>query len=392
MLAVKVMYLGGVCIALWLHSDIDTTKFNGQMKCWPREGGPIFSSHFATWDGAHYLYLSEFGYKKGVNSCAFYPLWPVLIRWFSVITGGNHLIAGMILANVFSAAAWVLFYKIVSLRFIESIASNALIWLIAFPGSLFYQFIYSESIFFLLAMGLWYGLERGRYSISYFCALMLPLARGVGIFVILPIMWYLITQYSVRPVQRWKWTDHIRNSIKKIDRLYEYRYKHKPIINDCLLTAPLLGWGLYYVMMWSWTGNPLEGIQAQKYWSVHSISNLFNIPKFIIGWFTPEVFHGFYGSVLDRIMFFIVVVTIPVIWRQGKDMIIWTYILAILPAMSGTFTSFTRFASVAFPVFIALAIYFTKTKTQPLKYVLLIIFGIVHVALLWNYVNFKWAG
>jgi hypothetical protein len=46
------------------------------MMHWPRDGGAVFASHFETWDGAHYLYLSEEGYGPGVRSNAFYPLYP----------------------------------------------------------------------------------------------------------------------------------------------------------------------------------------------------------------------------------------------------------------------------------------------------------------------------
>ena len=54
-------------------------------------------------------------------------------------------------------------------------------------------------------------------------------------------------------------------------------------------------------------------------------------------------------------MFLVLVYTLPVVWRLGKDLVVWTYVLGILPAMSGTFTSYTRFAAVAFPLFVAVA-------------------------------------
>lgn len=152
-------------LSCWTAFDVD--KFYAVNARWPREGDPIFASHFATWDAAHYLYLSEVGYQRHVPSCAFYPLWPLLVRWAAPLAGGSHLIAGLVLSNLFSLAAWVLLYERVRRRWGKSVASWALVFLISFPGSLFFQFHYTESLFFLLVMLLWWGLEERRWGLAW---------------------------------------------------------------------------------------------------------------------------------------------------------------------------------------------------------------------------------
>lgn len=109
LLVLKAFYLMLIFLFLALCGDLDKKEFYEVNARWPREGGPIFASHFATWDAAHYLYLSEVGYRHDVASCAFYPLWPLLVRWCAALAGGSHLIAGLVLSNLFSLAAWVLF-------------------------------------------------------------------------------------------------------------------------------------------------------------------------------------------------------------------------------------------------------------------------------------------
>jgi NhaP-type Na+/H+ and K+/H+ antiporter len=110
--------------------------------------------------------------------------------------------------------------------------------------------------------------------------------------------------------------------------------------------------------------------------------------------------------------------TLPVQWRLGKDLLVWIYVLGILPAMSGTFTSYTRFESTAFPVFIALAAFLNAeggvrtaessvTPVAPrlatlasrlprlrvaVRWALLGTFAVLHLWLLWRFVNFRWAG
>src|ERR1051326_7158518 len=76
LLVFKAIYIVAVIVGIWYWSDFDLDNFNAVMQRWPRVGGPVFASHFATWDSAHYMYLSETGYHAGVESCAFFPLWP----------------------------------------------------------------------------------------------------------------------------------------------------------------------------------------------------------------------------------------------------------------------------------------------------------------------------
>jgi len=378
----KTVYILLIVIVLRIFPDPDFIQSAAIYKHWPREGGFVFSSHFATWDTAHYLYLSEIGYAKTRSSCAFFPLWPILVRYFSVITSSNHLISGLLLSNIFSLVAWFMFHSNVAKQLGESVANWSLVFLALFPGSLFYQFHYTESLFFLLIMVLWWGLEEKRYGWAWIGALCLPLTRGVGVFAVLPI-----AAHALKHTINWR-NQQVFNR-NSTDRHQIITFPIRPVL---LLTAPLIGWAGYLILIWHWTGNPFEGFEAQNYWGVHSISNLWNFPKFILGFFTPTQWHEFSGSALDRCTFFLIFDCLIIIWRFDKKLLIWTYILGILPAMSGTFTSFTRFASCVFPMFIALGVIFGKPERSVARWSLLLVFGLLHIVLLWRFVNFRWAG
>ncbi|MGO9202857.1 MAG: mannosyltransferase family protein [Limisphaerales bacterium] len=393
LLVLKVGYLLAVYLAVRSRPALDRGVFDGVNQHWPRQGGPVFATHFATWDAAHYLYLSEVGYSAGVASCAFYPLWPLSIRAFALCTGGNHLVSGLILANLFSLAGSWLFYLLVERRFGARAAAVALMLLLLFPGSLFFQFIYSESLFFLLLMLLWLGLELNRPSLVLCCAFLLPLTRAIGVFCLLPIAWHFLRGPCARLYTQWWKRDRTSQSFDReaaVAGLYLFA-------RECLgaapfLLAPLLGWGAYFFLMGAWTGNPFEGMEAQRFWGVQSIHNIVDLPKFIMAYFSPTAFHEFTGSLLDRIIFGCVVLTVPLVWRLGKDLFLWLMVLAFLPALSGDFVSFTRFCAVAFPVFTALGVYFTA---RPGKRLPLLCFGIcggLHLVLLWRFVNYHWAG
>lgn len=277
-----------ILVGVWCMGDMDRDNFFGVAQRWPREGGPIFASHFATWDTAHYLFLSEVGYRRSVDSCAFYPLWPLLVRWTSPLAGGNHLLAGLVLSNLFSLAAWVLFYERVRRSWGGSVAAWALVFLIVFPGSLFFQFHYTESLFLLLVMLLWWGIEERRWGLACVAAFLLPVCRAVGLFSMLPIGWFLLGG-RLSAWGRAFWSRRVRrkNAVEPQDRDSDLRSNVRDWRWYGLLLAPLLGWLCYLGLMTFWTGNPFEGFEAQKNWRVHSISNLWNVPKFVWGFLTP---------------------------------------------------------------------------------------------------------
>lgn len=122
------------------------------------------------------------------------------------------------------------------------------------------------------------------------------------------------------------------------------------------------------MMQW-WTGNYWEGVAAQKYWgNAHSISHLWDVPKFVVQLFSPTEWHEFRGSLLDRCIFILLFYSMILIWRRGKYLFLWAYCLGVMPAMSGMFVSFTRFAAVCFPLFIAIGIVMTSIDSRKWRY------------------------
>lgn len=64
----------------------------------------------------------------------------------------------------------------------------------------------------------------------------------------------------------------------------------------------------------------------------------------------------------------------------------------MLPAMTGTFTSSTRFIARVFPMFIALAVTLRPPEHRMRRVVFLAVFGCIHFRLLFRHVDFEWAG
>jgi hypothetical protein len=127
-----------------------------------------------------------------------------------------------------------------------------------------------------------------------------------------------------------------------------------------LLWAPICGWAVYLLLMHKWTDNAFEGFEAQKQFHMQSIRNVLNVSHSVSTLITPTNFHEIFGSGLDRCSSILLVYTLPIIWRLDKGWLMWSLLLGVVPAMSGMFVSYTRFASVVFPLFVVMAVYFNK--------------------------------
>jgi hypothetical protein len=386
-LLAKAVYLGVTWLALrlWNHPE-ELPMLNTR---WPIDGQPVFESHFATWDAAHYLLLATRGYADGVPSCAFYPLWPLL--WRGVIALGIPPVwGGLALSNLLSTLGLAMVYRAVSRRHDPSRALWTVGLMAIFPGNLFLQFSYSESAFLVLLMCLWSGLEERRWGLAAFGAVLLPLSRAVGAFAVVPIAFWLLRHPSIAP----RWNAGV-SSIPRLGRGF-LRVEADATRSGArwlgLVGVPVLGWGLYLGLMTLWTGNPFEGFEAQKHWGRHSLLNLIDLPKFVMEYLSPRYFHEFADSMLDRLCFLAVAYSLPALWRAHRDLLPWVYVLGILPAMSGSFTSYLRFAGMAVPVFLVWSAPPQTRGQRILRGVGLVVMAGLHLHLARNFVLSRWAG
>ncbi len=320
----------------------------------------------------------------GTSSCAFYPLWPLWVRWLAPLAGGDLLLSGLLWSNAFSSLGFALFYRVVAVRHGHQTGILSLAFLLAFPGSLFFQFIYSESLFFLLVMVLWWGLLHDDWRCIALSAFLLPLTRSVGLMAVLPILWH---QLAHRPLWAWMSALALPKTQPRPEPCWSHAWCYWPAL------MPMLGFSTYLGLMWLWTGNPLEGLQAQRFWgNVHSVSNALNPVKTLAALFDPTTVHEFTGSVVDRTCFILMLYCLPLCLRLDRSFAVWIYMLGVFPAMSGTFTSFTRYASTVFPMFVALGVLLAAREHARWRNVLLAVFLAGHLILLWRFVNWRWAG
>jgi hypothetical protein len=360
-LTIKMFSLVLVFCALKFFPCFNFTEYENDIH-WPRTGSPTLATHFATWDGAHYLLLSEVGYKKNSPSCAFYPLWPWLIKSFSWITFRNHFVAGILLANFLSLTAFLLFHYFVELYHGPQTANLAVALLLAYPGAIFFSFIYTEALFFLLIVSFFLFLFRENFLGVALTGFLLPLTKAVGIFCIFPLLLHL--------------------ALKKLRPAAYLAYY-----------GPILGYVTYFLFMYSTTGNAFEGFEAQRFYpNQPSIGHILDLVGTFRALFVPLELHNITRSAIDRFLFLLLIAALYPMCRLNRIYFIYVAFVGLVPALSSWFVSYTRNVMMCFPLFILLAIFLVRCQRPIVLWCILLLMGMCQVWFLVRYVNFIWAG
>ena len=326
----------------------------------PSEPHPV-GRYFSTWDAQPYLIMSEFGYQADSRLNAFFPLWPFCIRLLSYVTGGHHLLSGIILANVLSVFALLALHEYVAREKGTRFANRTLLLLLAFPGSLFLMFPYSEALFLLLSVLIFHQLSKSNYLRVGVLGFFAALTRPVGVLLIIPVALHIL-----------------RNR----------KFSALPSI-----TLPLLGYLSYLVILYLYTGDAMSGFYAQEQFvSKASVRKIIDVVGFIKSLTTSLQVHGFIDSAIDRVWFLLFCASLPLIWRMNREWFSYSLLMGLVPAMSLSFMSFTRYMLVIFPVFVVAAHLFSTEQRERWFYLLLAaLFGVQMIFLI-RHINFYWAG
>lgn len=138
---------------------------------WPGSDAIYGHTHPWTWhflidDGHQYLQIAERGYGFDPASPAFFPLFPLLIHLTGYLTGGDYLIAGLIVTVLCGAASavgvWVLADRVCNRR----VADRAVMLYCLFPGAMTFSMLYSDSLAVALGAAVLLALLDRRWLLA----------------------------------------------------------------------------------------------------------------------------------------------------------------------------------------------------------------------------------
>jgi len=327
---------------------------------WPEFNA--WTVRLSPWDAGYCLQISKYGYNDKSSLCAFYPLWPGLIYAFSALFHCKQVIVGLWLSNILSVAGLWLFGKLILEEYGQQISRYSLCFLLAFPGAFFFCIPYTESLFFLLVMLVFHALHKERWSVLVVATFLLPLTRAVGIFVLVPLGWFL-----------WEQRKSIRYWL--------------------VLLAPLSGYATYFGIMYFYTGNALSGFEAQKAFPHSpSIGNIFDPVGFWNSFVNIRSIFGMRDALLDRLFFLLLLILLPFVWKLNRTWFFYTLLVGVVPALTNWFMSYRRYIMVCFPIFVVLALQMQKSRHKGVYWYYIALLVLLQIATIILAVNYRWFG
>ncbi len=328
--------------------------------------GNRFFSHFGNFDGIHYLLIAKNGYSQYEQ--AFFPLFPLLIRYLTPLFG-NELTSGIIISNLSLFAGIFLLKDSLSLK--KTCFICVVVFLLSYPTSFFFGVVYTEGLFFLLIASTLYFLKKKRYLISGLFAILASLTRLAGVFLAIPIFFHLLEEYQISKIKFREFLPNIKNY---------------------LLTAPFIGLGAYCYYLYRTTGDPLYFLTSQPAFGANRSTHLIFLPQ--VYWRYFKIFvtaaHNFpyYISIVEFVFFNFVLIVLVLdlvkIIRHGKinlarlGLNLFSFANLLLPSLTGTFSSIPRYSLMSLSIFL----YISEIESKWIKMLILAVFIIFHAILL----------
>ncbi len=354
---------------------------------------PSWIYALANFDGLHYLSIARNGYAQYEQ--AFFPLYPILIKFLAPFFSNNQLVTGLVISNISFLLGLIILLKYLKLIFPKDRGSNMLtvIALLLFPTSFFFGAVYTEGLFFLFLITTLYFLKKDNYLFAGLFAFFASLTRLVGVFLIIPIFFHLIQ----RMAPRLRGDDNNR-TMKQLKNVFILNTRYL-----ILAVSPLIGLGIYCLYLYQTTGDPLFFVTSQPIFGANRSSNLILLPQ--VYWRYFKIFitaaHDprFYVSIVEFLIFnFVFVVLILDLfknlgiknWKLARNLKfeiknydllslnIFSLSNIILPTLTGTLSSIPRYSLFSISFFI----YIAQRKNNFVKYFILFTFLFLHILLL----------
>lgn len=138
-------------------------------------------------DAPRYIFMAENGYVRSgeyVNNIVFYPLYPLFIRFFSLLLGGRTALAGLIISQFCYGMASVVLQKLATKDCTHPGFALLCFWF--YPFGFFGLGVFTEGLFLLLSISALYCLRCRRWWAAAILAFFCTLTRTQGILLLIP--------------------------------------------------------------------------------------------------------------------------------------------------------------------------------------------------------------
>jgi len=335
---------------------------------------PAWLQYWARWDSGWYLGIAEKGYWWQApgewSSVVFFPLYPQLIRLVGYLTNSQYALAGIIVSSLCTLATCFYLYYLVKSELNKRTALRSVLYLLIFPTSIFLASIYTESLFVLTVVASFYYARKGQWYAASICGMLASLTRPAGIIMV---------------------------GILLIEYFEQRNFKLSQIkVNVLNLLMIPGGLGIYMLFLYQKFENPFLFVFAQDAWSRNATMSFSQLWGTVIEYYdgfmnfneaNPALYIAHSFDFLFFIIFFALSLLVFFFVRKSYGTYMLFYLL--IPALTGTFMSMSRFTLVLFPAFILLAKW---GKNQAVNYSMIILFSMLSTLFITMFVNSYWIG
>lgn len=321
---------------------------------------PVYSatymgkSPWANTDGLNYIRIAQSGY--GQLNEAFFPLYPLLIRFVHSVVPLSYEAIGIGISALCFFVGLILLYGMVK-RESVSLAKWTVALIISFPTAFFFTSVYTEGLFFLLAVSALFFAKKKQWFLA---GISVGLASGTRIIGI-----------STAILVIYEWWKVQKKTVRFID-----------IVSFFCMP---LGLALYMYFLYQTTGDALRFFHIQAEYVINrSGQNLILLPQ--VMWRYMKIFVTAVGqptmvayavSIMEFFLTSCSFVLLYVGWRKKENAgyLLYSLVALLVPTLTGTFASMPRYILTIFPLFILLA----KTRSSMVKAVCVCIFSALQI-------------
>jgi hypothetical protein len=290
------------------------------------------------------------------GTVAFFPLYPLLVKLVSALTG-NVFLAGVLVSNVAFLAALAYLYALARDEFDEETAGRAVFYLAAAPTAVFFSAMYTESLYILLVVATFYYARRRAWAAAALAGALAAATRNTGVLLVAVIALEGMHAQGVR------WLPPTWN----IATLRAHLWQQARLALQgwpALLAAGFVLVGLlsYMAYLGRTFGDPLAFIHVQATWgrdlSPGGVGQLLNrtLSDLNIGALGQgQINTVVLFDVLATLIFALLVMA--VVFRLRLAYAVFTVLTFLVPLSTGTTGSMTRYILMLIPCFLLLALW-----------------------------------
>jgi Gpi18-like mannosyltransferase len=308
------------------------------------------------WDSGWYLSIVNKGYS--LQSTAFFPLYPLLVRLVSSLKG-NIESSGLWISNISFLIALFYIYAIAKQEFDDDTASRAVFYIAAAPAAFFFSAFYTESVFILCLAACFYYSRNRKWLLAAIAGALASATRLTGVLAASFILFEALWQQGVRFIPK-PWSIQAQINIL-ITGIQTFPKAWKGILASIFSTSGLIAYMIYLYQKFE---DPLAFLQAENSWNktirwnwpITLIQNTINFHRV-----RGNIFAGRIDNLehlMDPIfLIFFVPLVIIVFLKFRPSFGLFTMLSFLLPLTSGRPDSMRRYVLALIPCYLLLAIW-----------------------------------